>query len=343
MKKLLNTLFVLTEDAYLSLENQNAVVNFEDGTRKLFPLIGLEEILSFSYKGASPALIGECARRDISFVMLTPRGRFLAQAAGRTQGNVLLRKEQYRIAESGERKLAIARNMIIGKLCNSRWSLERSIRDHGLRIETEKVKTASERILSAIHQIGQASDLDSLRGIEGEAAAVYFSVFNELILNQKEDFTFADRSRRPPMDRMNAMLSFGYAILRNDCASALESVGLDPYVGVMHGDRPGRESLALDFMEELRPVMVDRMALTLVNNRMIDRKSFDCQEDGSVLLNDKGRKIFLSFWQERKRSEITHPFLKEKMQWGLVPYIQSLLLTRYIRGDLDSYPPFLWK
>ena len=275
--------------------------------------------------------------------MLTPHGRFLAQAAGRSRGNVLLRIEQYRIAGDEVRKLAIAKNMIFGKLYNSRWNLERSIRDHSLRIDERQVKNASNQILTNLHKVADVQNIDSLRGIEGESASTYFSVFNDLILNQKDDFTFADRSRRPPMDRVNAMLSFGYALLRNDCASALESVGLDPYVGIMHGNRPGRESLALDFMEELRSVVVDRMVLTLVNNRMIDRKGFDCDEDGAVLLNDKGRKIFLNFWQERKRMEITHPYLKEKIQWGLVPYVQALLLARNIRGDLEAYPPFLWK
>ena len=233
--------------------------------------------------------------------------------------------------------------MITGKIYNSRWILERALRDHALRINQSLVKAASEQLQKFIPLIRSATELDSLRGLEGEAAAAYFGAFDELILSQKVDFIFDGRNRRPPQDNVNAMLSFAYALLANDCAAALEAVGLDAYVGFLHRDRPGRKSLALDLEEELRAPFADRLVLTLINNRIIQDKHFDRQESGAVLLNDNGRKLFLKHWQEKKRDEITHPFLKEKLPWGLVPYVQSLLLARYIRGDIDEHPPFLWK
>ncbi|MDO5137692.1 MAG: type I-C CRISPR-associated endonuclease Cas1c [Oscillospiraceae bacterium] len=343
MRKMLNTLFVTSEDSYLSLKNLNVVIHYSDERTVQIPLIGLEEIVSFSYKGASPDLIGKCAELGIGVAFFSPRGKFLARATGRTQGNVLLRKEQYRISDSEERSCLIARNFIFGKLYNSRWNLERTIRDHGLRVDKAVLESASGLLNASARKSRDIVALDSLRGIEGEAATRYFAVFNELILNQKEDFVFHGRSRRPPLDEVNAMLSFGYRILANECSSALCSVGLDPYVGFLHRDRPGRESLALDLMEETRSLLVDRMVITLINTKMIKKNNFKRLENGVVLLNDAGRKVFLEAWQKHKREEIVHPFLGEKIQWGLVPYVQSLLLARHIRGDLDQYPPFLWK
>lgn len=343
MRKMLNTLFVTSEDSYLSLKNQNVVIHYSDGRAMQIPLIGLEEIVCFSYKGASPDLVGKCAEIGIGFSFFTPRGKFLARVSGKTRGNVLLRKEQYRISDSTERSCLAARNFIFGKLFNSRWVLERTIRDHGLRVNKAALESASELLKESAKRSREAADLDQLRGIEGESAAQYFAVFNELLLNQKEDFIFHGRSKRPPMDEVNAMLSFGYRLLANDCSSALCSVGLDSYVGFMHRDRPGRESLALDLMEEMRSILVDRTVITLINTKMIKKKDFEHSENGAVLLNDSGRKILLEAWQKHKREEIVHPFLGEKIPWGLVPYTQSLLLARYIRGDLDQYPPFLWK
>ena len=343
MKRLLNTLFITSEDCYITLEGENAVVHREKEIIGRFPLHTLEGILSFSYKGASPALMGACARKGINLCFLTPRGRFLARVSGESQGNVLLRKEQYRISDSEERSCMIARNCILGKVYNSRWSLERTVRDHSLRVDTELLKKVSIQLMECLPIIREETDLMSLRGIEGEAAKIYFSVLNELILNQKDDFVFLERSRRPPMDRFNALLSFAYTILANDCAAALESVGLDSYVGFLHRDRPGRKSLALDLMEELRPVMGDRFVITLINNRIIRAEHFQDQESGAVLLSDEGRKIFLTQYQNKKKEKLTHPYLGEKMPWGLIPYTQALLLSRYIRGDIDGYPPFLWK
>ncbi len=343
MKKLLNTLFVTSEDKYLALENENVVVwNGEERVAQ-YPLVMLEGIVSFSYKGASPALMGACAERNIQLTFLTHRGRFLARCCGMENGNVLLRRTQYRTADRDEEACRIARNMIFGKVYNTRWIIERALRDHAPRVDEKALREVSHRMAAQLPAIETADNLDTLRGLEGSASSDYFSVFNELILAQDTEFVFDGRNRRPPRDNVNAMLSFAYAILANDCAAALESVGLDAYVGFLHTDRPGRASLALDLMEELRGPMADRLVLTLINNRMIRDKHFDRREDGSVFLNPDGRRILLTAWQNHKREEITHPYLKEKIAWGLVPYVQSLLLARYLRGDLDGYPPFLWK
>lgn len=343
MRKLLNTLYITSEDLFLSYSNGNVVVNRGDEVTARFPLLNLEGIITFSYAGATPALMGECAQRGIQLTFMSPNGRFLARVNGMSQGNVFLRREQYRIADSDAHSCTIARNMITGKAYNSRWVLERALRDHALRIDQQAVSAASSQIQQLIQLIRCAEGLDSLRGLEGEAAAAYFGVLDELILSQKVDFIFDGRNRRPPQDNVNAMLSFAYTLLANDCAAALETVGLDAFVGLLHQDRPGRKSLALDLEEELRAPFADRLVLTLINNRIIQDKHFDRQESGTVLLNDNGRKLFLKHWQEKKRDEITHPFLKEKLPWGLVPYVQSLLLARSIRGDVDEYPPFLWK
>lgn len=343
MRKLLNTLFVTSEDAYLALETENVAVYIGEEKKAQYPLLVLESIISFSYKGASPALMGACARNGIQLVFLTPRGRFLARVCGQEQGNVLLRKEQYRLSDKLEKSCHIARNFIFGKVYNQRWVLERTLRDHRMRVDAAKLESASQALAGLLPAIETQTDLDALRGLEGEASVRYFHVFDEMVLNQKADFLVDGRNRRPPTDNMNALLSFAYVLLSNDCASALESVGLDSYVGFMHRDRPGRTSLALDLMEELRAPMADRLCITLVNNRVLQDKHFERQESGAVFLGEDGRKLFLSAWQTKKKEEITHPYLKEKMAWGLVPYVQSLLLARCLRGDLDGYPPFLWK
>lgn len=343
MRQLLNTLFVTSENIYLSLDGENVVANRDGEAVARYPLHTLQSIVSFSYSGASPALMGACTERNIGLAFCTPRGKFLARVTGPTQGNVLLRRTQYRIADDPNQSCRIASHMIFGKVYNARWSIERTRRDHTMRIDSERFAAVSLQLQGLLTQILEETSLDSLRGLEGVGASAYFSVLDDMILREKDCFYFHERSRRPPMDAFNAMLSFAYSLLAHDCASALESVGLDAYVGFMHRDRPGRESLALDLMEELRPRFADRFALTLVNNRVLSASDFDFRENGAVFLNDKGRKIFLQKWQERKKEQITHPFLEEKLPWGLVPYVQSLLLARYLRGDLDDYPPFLWK
>ena len=336
MKQLLNTLFVTSEDIYLSLEGENVLANREKEVIARYPLHTLQTIVSFSYSGASPALMGACAQRGIGLAFCTPRGRFLARVCGESSGNVLLRREQYRIADDSQRSCEIARNMIFGKLSNGASSIQRTLRDHAPRVADCGLEDAARKVKELLPLVLEVSDLEALRGLEGVGAAAYFGVFDHLLLNRKEDFFFHGRNRRPPLDRVNAMLSFAYSLLAHDCASALESVGLDAYVGFLHRDRPGRESLALDLMEELRPCMADRFVLTLVNNRVVKPEDFQVQDSGAVLLTDEGRKKFLKAWQERKRDILTHPYLNEKMSWGLIPYVQALLLARYIRGDLDA-------
>lgn len=343
MKQMLNTLFVTSEDVYLSLEGENVLANREKTVVARYPLHTLQTIVSFSYAGASPALMGACAEKGIGLAFCTPRGRFLARVCGENNGNVLLRREQYRAADDPGRSCLIARTMIFGKLSNSAASIQRTLRDHAPRVSDCGLEEAVGQIRDLLPMVLDAVDLDALRGLEGVGASAYFGVFDHLVLNRKEDFFFHGRNRRPPLDRVNALLSFAYSLLAHDCASALESVGLDAYVGFLHRDRPGRQSLALDLMEELRPCMADRFVLTFINNRMVRPEDFQTQDSGAVLLTEEGRKKFLKAWQERKRDALTHPYLNEKLSWGMIPYIQALLLARYLRGDLDGYPPFLWK
>lgn len=343
MKKLLNTLYITTPDSYLSLEGETVQILRDEVSAARLPLHNLESIVAFGRTGASPALMNACAKQNISLCFLSPNGRFLARIVGESRGNVTLRREQYRIADSEDRSCAVAKSFIIGKIYNARWVVERVCRDHGLRVDAERLKNVSFMLNGYLDEVRQCKALEELRGIEGCAASAYFSVFDEMILQQKDAFIFDGRNRRPPTDNVNALLSFIYTMLANDCAAALEASGLDAYVGFMHRDRPGRASLALDLMEELRGIMADRFVLTLINKRIIEASGFSRQENGAVRMDDDTRKAVLTAWQERKRDEITHPFLEEKMEWGLVPHVQAMLLARYIRGDLDAYPPFLWK
>ncbi len=343
MRKLLNTLFITSENAFLSLEGETICVEINRQKAGQFPLHTLENILCFSYNGATPAFMGACAARGINLSFFNPFGKFFCRVAGESRGNVLLRKEQYRISDNPDKSCLIARNMILGKVFNCRWSIDRTLRDHVLRVDGERFRNAILYLSNAMDKIKEEENLDSLRGLEGECASVYFGVFDDMILNQKDDFRFNGRNKRPPLDYVNAMLSFGYVLLANDCAGALEGVGLDAYVGFMHRDRPGRKSLALDLMEEFRAVLVDRFVLTLINNRQIREEHFQISGSQAVEFTDEGKKKFLTAWQEHKREQITHPYLREKICWGLVPHVQALLLARYLRGDIDGYPPFLWK
>jgi len=343
MRKLLNTLYVTSPNVYLSLDGENIVVLKENNEVARLPLHNLESIIVFSYIGVSPALMGACAKRNIALSFLTPNGKFLARVVGEVRGNVTLRKAQYRISESEELSLNIAKSFIIGKVYNAKWVIERAIRDYALRLDVVRLKDVSTVLSKSLSLISKSASLDELRGFEGEAASNYFSVLDDLILQQKNDFYFTGRNKRPPTDNVNAMLSFVYTLLAHDIAAALETVGLDPYVGFMHRDRPGRISLALDLMEELRSVFADRFVLSLINKRCVKKEDFCQKENGTVLINDDARKTILSAWQSRKQEQIRHPFLEEKIEWGLVPYVQAMLLARFIRGDLDAYPPFMWK
>ena len=343
MRKLLNTLYVISPERYLSLEGENVVVLEKGETVARFPLHNLEGIVTFGYTGASPALMGACSHKGISLCFMSQTGRFLASVTGEIKGNVILRKEQYRISDDSVRALPIARNMIIGKIYNSKWVLNRATRDHPMQVNIEEIKKVTSNLDGAIERLLTVDNMESVLGIEGNAASQYFSVFDELILNNKDVFFFKNRNRRPPMDNVNAILSFAYTLLTNECAAALSSVGLDPYVGFLHCEHPGRVSLALDLVEELRSVFADRFVLSMINRKMIKPSDFVQKENGAVLLNENGRKAVLNAWQNKKKEVIKHPFLNGKVEWGLVPYVQSLLLARYIRGDLDEYPVFMWK
>lgn len=343
MKKILNTLYIFSQNKYLALDGENIVIKEEGKIVARLPLHNLQAIVTAGYNGVSPGLLGKCAEKQIDVVFLSYSGRFMARLVGKRYGNVFLRRKQYRVADNHYESLEIAKNFIIGKIYNERWVMERGKRDYPLRIDVERIENISENLKNSLEVIEFCENMESLRGIEGEAASTYFSGLDLLILNQKNDFKFIRRNKRPPMDSVNAMLSFAYTLLANDCASALEAVGLDPYVGFMHVDRSGRPSLALDLMEELRSVVADRFVISLINKNMVKSKDFQKKENGAVLMGDKCRSEFIKAWQKSKTVEIKHPYLKEKVQWGMVPYVQALLLARLLRGDLDGYPPFLWK
>ena len=342
MKKLLNTLYITSPDVYLALDGETILIKKEEEVSTRLPLHNLENIVCFGYRGASPALMGACAKYNIGLCFLSPSGYFLARINGKVRGNVLLRKTQYRISEDETQSTKIAANFLVGKISNCRKVLDRAVRDHALLVDTDKLSDTSRALKECLCSILECTTTNELMGFEGSAAKLYFGVFNQLILQQKEDFHFTERSRRPPLDNVNALLSFLYTLLTYEVASALESVGLDPYVGFLHQDRPGRPSLALDLMEELRPVFADRLALSMINRKQISANGFIRKESGGILMDEETRKKVISIWQERKQDNITHPFLGEKMMFGLVPYIQALLLARYLRGDLDAYPPFFW-
>jgi CRISPR-associated protein Cas1 len=343
MKNLLNTLYVTQSDVYLSLDGDNVVLLKEQERLGRVPLHNLQSIVAFGYTGASPALMGYCAERNISIVFLKQSGRFLARVIGDSKGNVVLRKKQYILSEDTRASAIIARNFILGKIYNHKWMLERMTRDYPLRIDVEQFKDASSQLSQLMLNVRACDDLERLRGLEGQAAVTYNKHFNAMILQQNEHFYFHSRSRRPPLDNVNAMLSFAYTLLANDTAAALEAVGIDAYVGFLHRDRPGRVSLALDLMEELRGIYADKFVLSLINKKHLNKDDFVQKENGAILMTDDGRKKFVTLWQEKKQEKITHPYLGEKITWGLVPHAQALLLARHLRNDLDEYPPFLWK
>lgn len=343
MKKLQNTLYVTSPDGYLSLDGENVMVRREEEVIGRVPLHNLENIVSFGYRGASPGLMFACAEKGIGLCFLSAHGRFLARISGPVQGNVLLRTTQYRIVGEPEESLKLSKMFLVGKVYNARWMLEHYCRDHAMRIDQQMAENVIERMKETLKQIPQAATAAELRGLEGNAAKAYFTAFPHLILRNKQDFPFAGRNRRPPLDPINAMLSFAYTLLGNEIASALETVGLDPAVGFMHTLRPGRASLALDLLEELRAPLADRFVLSQINLGSVIRKDFETKENGAVHLKEEARRAFLTAWQKRKQETLVHPYLKEKISWGLVPYAQAMLLARHLRGDLDGYPPFLWK
>ena len=338
MRKLLNTLYVTTPEAYLSKDGLNVVITVKQEEVFRIPIINIEGIVTFGYMGASPGLMKLCVDNNVSLTFLSPQGKFIARVQGPTRGNVLLRTEQYRLSENEDFTLHISKLFIEGKIQNYRNILRRYERDYG---SNDEIAAAVQALEVRKRDLNRVQDLNQLRGIEGDAASVYFSVFHYLILNQKSDFPFNGRNRRPPKDAVNAMLSFVYTLIANDVAAALETVGLDPYVGFLHALRPGRTSLALDVMEELRAYLGDRLVLSLINRLQVSAKDFLFQGDESVIMTDSCRKVLLTAWQARKKEMIIHPYLNEKIPIGLLPYVQSMLLARYLRGDLDDYPVFL--
>ncbi len=342
MKRLLNTLYVTVEGAYLAKEGETVLVRVEQQTRLQVPIHTLNGIVCFGQVSASPALMGLCGERDVALSFMSRSGRFLARVQGPVSGNVLLRRTQYRRADSDAAE--IARSLLAAKLANSRVVLLRALRDRPQQAGAEALREAARHLGHLLEDIRRpGADLDRLRGLEGEGARSYFSVFDHLISAQKETFRFERRSRRPPLDNINALLSFIYTLLAHETGAALEGVGLDPAVGFLHRDRPGRAGLALDLMEELRAFLADRLVLSLINRRQIQAGDFRRSESGAVYLEEAARKRVLTAWQERKRETLRHPFLEEELEVGLLPHAQAMLLARHLRGDLDAYPPFFWR
>lgn len=343
MKQHLNTLFVSTQGAYLSQYGEALQVKVEDETRLQLPLHTIGGIVCFGQVGLSPWLMGKCAEQGIAISFLSENGKFLARVQGFTPGNVLLRREQYRRADDSGACTAIARNIVAAKIANARTVLLRSIRDYPEAQGRADIEVAASRLAYSLRQIPEAGNLDLVRGIEGDSAGTYFAIFDHLMTGAHDGFKFAGRSRRPPLDPINALLSFLYAMLGHDARAACESAGLDVQVGFLHRDRPGRPGLALDLMEEFRPFLADRLALTLVNRQQVRAKGFRRTESGGVEMDDRTRKAVLTAYQERKQDTIVHPFLGEEVSVGLLLHLQARLLARHLRGDLDAYPPFIWK
>jgi CRISPR-associated protein Cas1 len=343
MRKLLNTLYVSSQGSYLRKEGETIVVEREQQKILQLPIHTIGGLVCFGNVLCSPFLLGFCAERDIAVSYLSEYGKFMASIRGPVSGNVLLRRQQYRIADDIDASTDIARNIVRGKLANSLIVMNRTIRDHDNKIDTLSVKGAASTIDRLIDRLDSARNIDEIRGIEGLSAAEYFAVFNHFIIDQKDDFIFKDRNRRPPLDPVNALLSFIYTLLAHDVRSALETVGLDPAVGFLHRDRPGRPSLALDLMEEFRPFIADRLVLSLINRRQVSVKGFKKAENGSVVMDDDTRKIVLVEYQNRKKDELMHKYITEKVPVGLLFFVQANLLARYIRGDTDGYPPFFWR
>lgn len=343
MKKYLNTLFVTTQGAYLSKEGETVVVSVDREIKLQLPIHTIWGIVCFGQVSMSPYLMGFCAENKVAVSFLTEYGHFLASIQGEISGNVLLRRKQYRWADDPVYSAQITRFILMGKIANCRIVLQRALRDHANKLNGDELALASEQLSRYLNQVQNTDKLDELRGIEGAAANSYFDVFDHLIVAQKNDFKFDRRNRRPPLDEVNCLLSFLYTLLMHDVRSALESVGLDSCVGFLHRDRPGRPGLALDIMEEFRPFLADRLTLSLINREQIHKKGFKKMESGAVFMNDDVRKDILVAYQKRKQEEIMHPYLKEKVQVGLLFYIQALLLARHLRGDIDGYPVFIWK
>ena len=346
MRRHLNTLYVTAEGAWLNKDGENVVVSVEGAERGRLPLHTIGSIVGFGRVLMSPPLLGACAETGIAVAYFSEHGRFLARVEGAVSGNVLLRRIQYRWADDNTRRDSIIKSVVAGKVLNQRTVLARALRDHGEGMAEPAraaLTGAAERLGAIVRRLEKPSNGEVLRGFEGEAGLVYFSVFDHLVRGERPLFTFTGRSRRPPLDAVNALLSFVYSLLTADVRGALEGVGLDPAVGFLHADRPGRPSLALDLVEEFRPFFADRLVLSMINRRQLGPRDFRCMDNGATLLTNEGRKAVLVAYQERKRDEIAHPFLDEKLTIGFLWHVQAQLMARHLRGDLDAYPPFVWR
>jgi CRISPR-associated protein Cas1 len=343
MKQHLNTLFVTSQGAYVHCEGEAALIRIEGETRLRVPMHMVGGVVCFGQVSCSPAFMGRCGERGVTITHLTQYGRFLARIEGPVSGNVLLRKIQYRKSEEATSASEIARAIVRAKVANCRTVLLRILRDHPEITEALAIQEGADKLSGALQRLERPQLLDAVRGIEGESARYYFEVFDHLILAQKDAFFFKDRNRRPPLDNVNSLLSFSYTLLTHDARSALESVGLDPAVGFLHRDRPGRPGLALDLMEEFRPVLGDRFVLSMINKRQLRSVGFRKSESGAVLMDDETRKAILTAYQERKQETIVHPFLGEETTIGLLMHLQARLMAGFLRGDLDSYPPYIWR
>lgn len=342
MKRFLNTLYITSQKTYLKKEGE-AVVVCQDERETKVPFINLDSIVCFGNVTVSPFLLGACAESGISVSFLSEHGRFLARSQGPVAGNVLLRKEQYRISDDEERAALVARTVVAGKVANQRTVLQRALRDHADSVDAEAMRSAVGELARSVDSVQRETSLDAIRGIEGDAARTYFSVFGNMITAQKDGFPFSGRNRRPPLDSVNAMLSFGYTLLYCDIRSALETVGLDPAVGFLHRDRPGRLSLALDIMEEFRAFFIDRLVLSLINKNEVRPGQFEKTASGEVRMDDDARRTFISAYQKKKETELKHPYVGKKMHLAILFQTQAQLLARHIRGDIDGYPVYVWK
>jgi len=343
MKQILNTLFVTTEGAYLKKEGETVIVKVKKEVKLQLPIHTINGIVCFGRVLCSPALLGFCGQRQVTISFLSPFGRFLARVTGPTTGNVLLRRAQYAMSDDPLVAGHVARSILLGKAGNCRASLQRFMRDHRDSESIDAIESTVKSLAGLINKIQRETDLQKLRGLEGLIARKYFTVLPLMVKSQKESFEFGSRSRRPPRDNFNALVSFIYTLVLHDLNSALETVGLDPQVGFLHRQRPGRPSLALDIMEEFRPWLADRLALSLINLQQIQASGFMQTESGGIVMDESTRKSVLVAYQKRKQETIRHPFIGETLQIGLLFFTQSLIFSRFIRGDLDGYAPFFWK
>lgn len=340
MRKLLNTIYITNEQAYLSIDGENLVCKIDGTTKLRIPFDNVENIVCFNYMGCSPALMGKCVEKTIPINFVSPQGKFLAKICGETKGNVFLRVSQ--IEKFQHNAVELTANTMAAKFSNTRQLLKRTLHDNVTLRQDREITDTLETLMSGIEKVSKAENVEEIIGIEGNCAQKYFSVFNKLITVENSPFKFSTRTKRPPLDPVNAMLSLVYTLMTAECAAALETVGLDSYIGFCHKLKSGRNSLACDLVEEFRCI-VERFVLSTINLKIVSEKDFDKQISGAVWLNDAGRKKVLARWQEKKRSDIVHPYLKQKIPLGLLPYVQSNLMAKYVRGEIESYLPYLYK